>query len=132
MSNFAELLQTNPPRLVIKFRYAGDGSEQFEWGIEGKMPLLSIIGKLLEVQHCLWADPHDDEYDCPEQAVVIMWDASTSTFRWFIHKDTPVDAMNGMLETVKMALMQARAVQHAAAQRMQSPILGPDGRPMMG
>mgnify|MGYP001587427900 FL=1 len=48
--NFTECMETNPPRLVVQYKHGHDGEEQFEWGIVGNMPLLSLIGRIFGIQ----------------------------------------------------------------------------------
>lgn len=45
MSAFAELMQANPPRLVVQC--SSERGEQFQWGITGSMPVLNLFGRIL-------------------------------------------------------------------------------------
>lgn len=126
MKDFAELIATNPPRIVVSFRRNHDGSEEFEWGIVGNVPVLTLIGHLVAVQRKLCADEYISE--CPESAFVMAWDDEEKELRHFISSDIPEEPLVGMLEVIKGVLVGSRLAQMAAAQ--QTRIMGPDGRPM--
>lgn len=129
--NFSEAIRANPPRLVVTFRWGGDGSEQFEWGIVGEMPPLTLIGRVSAVIGKL----HRKEWipECPEQALVITWHAPSREMLHFVHGDIPYEALAGMLEIVKFHLIAARLEGQAMARRgpARPPVLGPDGRPFL-
>ncbi len=59
---------------------------------------------------------------------MIAYNAAAMSFEWFIHPDIPVNAMCGMLELVKVAILSSQMARQQAAQQVQ--VLGPDGRPM--
>lgn len=125
MDTFADIKQ-DTPRLVVMFKVE-DGREMFQWGIHGNIPVMSLVGCIVRVQSELpLLEPGDERYNCPEQAVVIAWDNKDREFAWFVHKDTPLDPMLGMLETVKGMIISANAAQKIASQQI---LLGPDGRP---
>ena len=126
--NYAETVLTNPPRLVVLFQRARDGSEQFQWGVVGNMPILSLIGGIAHVQADLVHGQWIPECDNDPPALVIAWDAADRTMSHFIHPGIPADAIVGMLETIKSMLVASRLGQHNASQKVE--ILGPDGRPM--
>ena len=135
MSNFAEVMSTNPPRLVVMFRRGVGGEEQFQWGVVSSIPILSLIGAIIEVQTDLsrgeWipecdSDPPGDH----PPSLVIAWDAVEGEFLQFVNRDIPRRPLVGMLETIKAMLVDSRLAQNAAAQ--QTRILGVDGQPMRG
>lgn len=125
MTAFADLKQ-DTPRLVVMFKLEGD-RELFQWGIVGNMPIMSLIGHIVRVQAELpLIEPGDARHDCPEQAMVLAWDAERRKFDWFVHRDAPVDPLMGMLETIKTGIIGAQSAQREASQQF---VLGPDGRP---
>lgn len=127
MSDFSELMATNPPRLVVLFHQEPGGNEQFKWGIAGTMPVANLIGAITIVQTLLvsgeWVPETDDQ-----QALVITWDAEPRRFSFYMHPNTPTEAMAGMLEVIKAMLVASKVAQQYAAN--QTPILGPTGQPM--
>ena len=129
MSNFSETVKQDTPRLVVQFGYAPDGSESFQWGIVGDIPILSLIGNINRLQMQLLATEWIPEFDLPGQppALVMAWDAERKLMSSYLHRDIPIDPMCGMLETIKAALVMSRLGQKAVSHR--SAILGPDGRP---
>lgn len=126
MSNFSETMSTNPARLVVLFQRGHDGAEQFQWGVVGKIPILTLIGGIISAQsdlvRCEWMP------ECDEVAFVMAWDADDGCLLNFLHPDIPCQALIGMLETIKALLVGSRVAQHMAAQR--TILLGPDGQPM--
>ncbi len=120
---FAEVMQSNPPRLVVKFQRAHDGSEQFEWGVVSYIPVLSMIGYIVELQGCLSRGEWMPE--CDQPALVVTYDPTDRSFATFVHRDVPATPIVGMLEIIKTMLVDSRMAQHAGAQNR---ILGPDGK----
>lgn len=120
---FTNTVKEDTPRLVVMFKREGD-KEQFQWGMVGTIPLLSLIGAIIHVQNNMDYEGNDE---CPEPALVIAWHNPTCTFDWFMHPATPIDSMRGMLETIKAAIVGSRAGQQTVAQQV---LLGPDGQPM--
>ncbi len=129
--SFAEAMAGNPPRVVVLYQRGADGAEQFQWGVVGAIPMLSLLGGIMGAQHDLcdgeWMP--EPEGDGPP-AFVGVWDASDGMFSYWKHRDIPDAPLCGMLEAIKSQLVASRMAQHSAAQRVQ--ILGPDGRPMRG
>ncbi len=123
MSKFTDTVQPNTPRLVVTYTN-NNGVDQFQWGVVGGIPLLSLVGGIVKVQANLGYDGNDD---CPECALVMAWN-SHRKFDWFVHPDIPVDALVGMLETIKLTIVSSKMGQQAAAQQVQ--VLGPDGQPV--
>jgi len=81
--NFAEVMTTNPPRLVVLFRRGEDGSEEFQWGVVGTVPVLTLIGAIVRVQAELaFRSPEP----CEPSALVIAWDAESRKVQWFVHQ----------------------------------------------
>lgn len=126
-TKFIDVVKQDTPRLVVTFGHEG-GHERFQWGIIGAMPILSLIGCVVRVQAELpLLEPSDDRYDCPESALVIVWDGAR--FHWFVHRDIPADSLVGMLETIKLSIIGSNLAQQQAAQGVG--LVGPDGRPLM-
>jgi hypothetical protein len=125
-----ELVKANAPRLVVMFKRQEDGSEQFQWGMSGKMPLLTLVGCVINAQYSLIhsQDSSREIQECGENAFVIAFDPDSTQVIYFCHKDIPTTPLVGMLETIKTALINSRVGQHMVNQ--QTPILGPDGKPM--
>lgn len=127
---FEEAMATNPARLVILHRVNG-GADQFQWGIVGEVSVLTIIGAIACAQARLMTGDFMVK-ECPEQAFVIAVTAD-GQIHYFVSHKIPVEALIGMLETIKAAMVGSRLAQHAASQQMvqaKTPILGPDGAPI--
>lgn len=123
--NFGDIKQDTCRLVVMFFRRGPDGGEQFQWGIVGALPILTLIGYITRVEFNMVNQLAEQRNDCPEMALVIAWDGQV--FDWWIHREIPVDPMVGMLETIKIALVGSATAQRALAQRTQ--LLGPDGKP---
>lgn len=127
MSRFFDTMKQDTPRLVVMYRN-DNGKDMFQWGIVGQMPLMPLIGSIIRVQVSLSIAPQveesDDEY-CPQPALVIA--RSEENQVWFVNPTIPVDALLGMLETIKITLTETQLARKAAAQQL---ILGPDGQPI--
>ncbi len=123
MSKFTETVTQETPRLVVMFQRDGE-NEMFSWGIVGKIPLLSLIGAIVETQVELfvveWAEK------CPESSLVIAYDEATRKFQWFIGPDIPTHPLVGMLDTIRITLATTHVARQQAAQQV---VLGLDGRP---
>lgn len=119
-TTFEQLLSEGNARLVIKHQKTEEGKDNFEWGIAGQMPLISLIGQLTKAQQNLCIIP-----ECPEQALAIIWDGSD--WHQFIGLEIPEVEMTGMIELVKASLIGSHAAQQSLAQ---STILGPGGKPV--
>ena len=126
MSNFAEVVKQDTPRLVVECEVVPGKGERFKWGMVGALPLLTLIGYIARVQHDIIGQLAERRNECSEVAFVIAW--TGTTFDWWLHRDIPVDSLVGMLETIKLALISQAAT--PAARGKQGPsLLGPDGRP---
>ena len=127
MSDFATAMQHNPPRLVVLFQHGPDGSEQFQWGVVGAIPILTLIGDITRLQYELL----DDEWmpECDQVACVIAFNRADGRLSHYKHPDIPTDPLVGMFETIKHMLVNSRLGMHAASQKVN--ILGPDGRPVV-
>lgn len=123
MSLFTDTVKQDTPRLVVMYKCGDDGSPMFQWGIVGTMPLVTLIGSIVEAQHIEWAEK------CPEPAAVFAWDASKKEFTFFYHEDIPWTALVGMLEVIKITLISTHTARSMANQQV---ILGPDGSPING
>lgn len=129
MSNFSELMQTNPARLVVQFGMDANGDESFQWGVVGDIPVLGLIGRITEAQHDLCSQTWMSDPD-EHSALVITYDPADRTFECFCNDDIPTTPMVGMLEVIKGLLTTSRMAQHAGAN--QARILGPNGKSMRG
>lgn len=125
---FTEAISTNPPRLVVMHRHNEDDTDNFQWGIMGSVPILTLIGAAALVQTELASKPQCTASPCTEQALVILWSSVDGTMQWYVHQDIPLLPLIGMLETIKGALLMSRMGQRIASQQTQ--VLGPDGSPM--
>lgn len=131
MNTFAEIMASNPPRLVVLFRRGGDGGEQFQWGIVGSIPILTLIGHIHLAQTALVQEEGFMTPDPNACAFILTWDAERRGMHHFLHPDIPEVPLAGMLETIKSALVMSRMGQMMAAQQTRSPaILGPNGVPI--
>ncbi len=128
MSDFAEFIQDRP-RLVVLYRRGGDNSDQFSWGVVGGINILNLIAQISRAQADMMAETWIPECDHSPSAFVIAIDENHD-FCMFKSSDIPTDPLIGMLEIVKALLVGSRVSQHLGSQRV--PILGPDGRPIMG
>lgn len=131
------LVEKNLPRLVIKFRYSTSGDEQFEWGVVGNIPILTLIGHINSVQKELIEHVHMDE--CEEDVFVLIWDKEDKRMWCFSNPDIPREPLIGMLEVIKSLLVGSRMAQAAGAQQQSitprvigpsNKLLGPDGGPL--
>lgn len=128
MSNFAEVMADNPVRLVVEYQRQADGSDGFQWGIVGNVPIISLIGAISKVCHDLCVGEWSPDMDGTPPALVMVYDQRSREFTYFKHPDIPVDPLVGMLDVIKAMLVDSRLAQQHAAQKV--PILGPDGRRM--
>lgn len=126
MSMFADVVKQDTARIVIKCERNG-GKEQFQWGMVGKMQLLTVVGFITRTQAELITHDRSEE-PCPEMALVIA-ETGPGVFEWFIHPDMPVDSTIGMLETIKITLLGTQMAQQTANRQL---LLGPNGQPMRG
>jgi hypothetical protein len=130
MNNFTETMSTNPPRLVVMFQRGDDGSERFQWGVVGSIPILSVIGSIARVQADLVGGLWIQECDNEQPALVIAWDRVTRTLEYYLHPDIPTLPLVGMLETIKAMLVASRLGQQVGSQKIEGNVLGLDGKPM--
>ena len=114
MSDFAEIMQTNPPRMVVLWRRAPDGTDQFQWGVVGNIPLLSLIGAIIQIQSDMANQLVEFGRECPGQAFVLAWDKEN--FNWWVSRSIPMYPLVG-----------SRQGQRKVAEKV---ILGPDGNPI--
>lgn len=132
MKTFAEVMESNPPRVVVKFQRGPLGQEQFAWGVVGTAPIFTTIGYISRVQLQLLdgcPNPSPGGYNPGE--LVIVYDGTK--FSHYIDPEIPVESLVGMLENIK-ALMTASLLEHGARKQQangrRSGIVGPDGQPM--
>lgn len=125
MSTFTDTVKQDTPRLAVMYRLA-DGNDQFQWGIVGAIPLMSLIGAIVQMQGIVargeWI------CGCDQPALVLAWDEQTKDFDVFLDADIPALPMIGMLETIKFTLIGTQTARQVASQKVQ--ILGPDGAPV--
>jgi hypothetical protein len=127
MSDFSDAIATDPPRMVVLFRRAEDGgSEQYQWGLVHSIPILTLIGSIVEAQSDLVERDRLYMPECDESAFVMVWNAEDQYFSHFKHPTIPPLSLVGMLDIIKATLIGGQLGQNAAAQR----ILGPDGSPL--
>lgn len=117
-------IEQNTPRLVVEFRRAANNEEQFKWGMIGKLPALSVIGYVTRVQAELaFRKPEE----CEQLALIIVWDEESRVFDYCVHPDIPVDSLVGMLEMVKVKLVDARIATEMIQQQGGVGLYGADG-----
>lgn len=117
VSAFTEYIERhNPPRLVVRFQLDPAGNEQFEWGVVGDIPVLSLIGHVSRVQAGLCGGEWLPEAD-GVAALVVTYDTAARSFRTFSARDIPAGPLAGMLEVIKSLLVGSRMAQHAGANR---------------
>ena len=131
MSKFTDSVQQDTPRLVVTFQRSDD-DELFNWGIVGKMPILTLVGYITRVQSELVYRTPDP---CEPSALVIVWNATTKQFNYFIHPDIPTDSVVGMLDLIKFTLVNTHIARQMASQQQQvtpsqSKLIGPNGAPL--
>lgn len=140
MSEYNDVMATNPPNLKVTHERGEDGTEQFGWGINGSMPgaaLVSFIGRL---QIELWGRDVGTYYDgpwCDERCLAIVYDATRKQFSWFVHPDIPIDPLCGTLELIKVQLVanqigQQRTGVARPGSQPRRQLFGPDGSPLRG
>ena len=133
--DFKEAMASNPARLVVLYRTTEEGEDQFQWGITGDVQILSMIGAVAGAQARLMIPDLDVDApkmsDCPEKALVIAFIGHKYP-SYFCNQFIPTDALVGMLEAIKGALVGSRTAQHSTAKSITtSPLLGPDGQPII-
>ena len=122
MSKFVDI-QQDTPRLVIEFKHE-DGKEQFGWGIIGQMPVMTLAGFIVRVQAELaFRKPEE----CDRMALVIVYDKDDNTFDYVVDSRIPVDSLVGMLEAIKLTLVQSQMMAQQQAQQNRNRLFGPDG-----
>ena len=119
MSTFEELMESNPPRLVVQFSRNPAGEETFTWGMVGNLQKMSLIGNVASAQHDLLAETYIAE--CPLPALVIVGGEPSHLF---VDPDIPIDPLVGMLEVIKTYLVSALLASKLSG------LVGPDGRPI--
>ena len=121
MRKFEDVMKPDTPRLVVLFKQEGE-KEMFQWGVVGQMPLLTLVGRL----HAIQSELHFGTVkDCPESALVVIWDAEAKVFASFVHPSVPTDSLVGMLEAIKHSLVATHMTRSAGAKQI---ILGTNGR----
>lgn len=124
MSLFTDTVKQDTPRLVVMYSTNENGNDQYQWGVVGNPPLLSLLGHIGYMQSQLMSNVWLSE--CPQSALCLAWDADEREFNDFVHPSIPRDSLCGMLEVIKSLLTAGRIGQHMASQQV---LLGPDGRP---
>lgn len=115
------------PHLFIKYNKDGsNGQGTYDWGmVRGNdMPTLTLIGAVQRVQSDVFFKAIAE---CPEPALVIVWDVGSEEFLTFIHPSIPLDPIVGMLAIISNLLVASKLMTTKVGT---SGLLGPDGRPM--
>ena len=128
MSRCSEIVKQDTPRLVIKYKHEA-GNEMFDWGVVGELPSLSLVGYIVQLEREIQAKLYIEEHDCPEPALVVMWNTKDREFDWFLHPDIPLDPLVGMLELVKTNVLTTYIIRQSQ-QVQKTAVLGLDGRPI--
>src|SRR4051812_1016324 len=115
MTKFTNVIKEDTPRLVVNFKVDDIGKEQYEWGIHGNIPLLSVIGAIVKVEVELASLEIMrlgilDKF-CNDRMLLIAF--VDNTFHWFLHKDTPKYGMLGMLEMIRATLIDTTRARQA-------------------
>lgn len=127
-TRFADVVKQDTPRMVVAFQRDGD-KELYRWGVVGTMPVLSLVGCIGRVQAEIGGSRYPSVgRECPESALVVIWDEAEKKFDWFLHPSIPLDSLLGMLEIVKATLV---ATHMAHAESGRAALVGPDGRPLV-
>lgn len=133
MTTLAEIVATNPPRLVITYENV-DGGERFgvRTGGSASPPMMGFIGVISRVQSDLIEGRFLPELE--EMALVIAFNRGDG-FSWWSNSSIPTDPLVGMLETVKAQLIAGEVMKVRGATSEKQPgsppqLFGPDGRPM--
>jgi hypothetical protein len=125
MNKLDELMQKGAPHLVIMYNNR-DGKEHFQWGINGSIPVLTLLGAIIRIQaEVSFRSPEE----CQDRALVIVWDVENRKVEWFAHPSILGDSIIGMLETVKNVILNTHNARQASNQQVR--LLGPDGKPFM-
>jgi hypothetical protein len=135
MSKFTDTVKEDTPRLVVRFKINDDNKDMYDWYIHGAIPFIHLIGAIVKVQGILsttlgW-ELDVKELTCPEQELVIAHTITDkfNEFNWFIHRDFPRYGMIGMLDLIRVTLVDTIRMKQAN-QRGHQPILGPDMKPI--
>lgn len=121
MSKFTEIVKEDTPRIIIKFEFDEQGRDQYEWGNIGNIPLMSLIGGIVNVQ----VELSDISLDrlvihdkiCPDQMLVITWDKDTKDFDWFVHRNVPKYGMLGMLDLIRATMVDSIRARQSTIQQ---------------
>lgn len=110
-------IQQNTTRLVVLYSH---DNEQFQWGMIGSFPVMTLLGYITEVQNELidW-DLKSVRWMCPESALVIVLDSDGTLYR-FVNEHIPTYPLVGMLETVKVELIASYRLQQKVQQAQSS------------
>lgn len=127
MSKYSEVVKEDTPRLIVKFRIHEDGKDDYEWGVIGQIPLLQLVGAVLDVQAEMcesvgWQLEVKGK-TCPDQQLVIVYDKSL--FSWFVHRDYPKYGMLGMLDIIRATLVDTIRATQAQQQQAQPRLIVP-------
>lgn len=126
MTDYAELVAGNQPRLTVMLSRGPRGEEMFQVELRGQFPPLTLVGALCRAQVEIASGKYIPEMVDLGFAVVLCKDGA----RLFLHPDVPDDPLLGILEQVKAQLVAAQVVQQAQARGQWPGIVGPDGQPM--
>lgn len=116
-SKFTSTIKEDTPRLEVRYKLI-DGQDNYEWGIVGSIPMLSLLGGIIRTQvelHSSEGQPNSSNR-CVESKFTLVWSEEGKFFRWFVNPDIPTDSLIGMLETIKLAVGMSLAARRVAAQ----------------
>lgn len=119
MSLFTDAIASNPPRLVVMFRRDESGQEQYQWGVVGNIPILSLIGYLGKVENDLTAGTWIPDCDNEQPALVVVWDQSDNSLSHYVHPDIPAWGLAGMVEVIRQILVGSRVAQMTGVNKVQ-------------
>ncbi len=127
---FGDVVRPGQAFLAVAQLVVPDGTKQFQWGMAGQIPLLSLVGGIVRIQQELFLRSPNP---CRAPALVLAWEPegpeTAGRLEWFLNSQIDLDALCGYLETVKLTILGTYQARQAAAQQVQMKVLGPDGRP---
>lgn len=115
-----DVCQQDTPRLVIEYN-----NNNLTWGIVGTVPFLPLVGYLARIQSDLF---FKTPKTCDPIALVVVFDGKD--FDYFLNPSIPVNPLVGILEMIKLALLQSI---HAANEMQRNHginLYGTDGQPL--
>lgn len=123
MFNFKRFLETKQPHLVIRYQ-PSEGKSPFSWGVSGSIPIVNLIGAIIEIQGDLLAHRIDPNDLCDEPVLVVTYNAEENNIYWFVNEHIPISPLVGTIEIVKQVFVSTELAQMVMSKPR---ILGPDG-----